>query len=405
MNSAPVRSFVSESDLRAGSAWSDMTLMTVSQTAGVIPRHTITSDPPRAIDLSKYKVCLEGDLVLNRFNAYRGALGIAPGTGIVSPDYCVLRVHANAEPRYLNYWFRANSTIHSMLQSMGGIGASDPESSGFSRVDVRSLMRERVHISSFHEQALVADFLDRETAKIDALIEKQAQLIRGLSYRREALRDHLLLQAHSSETTRPLKYAATLTVGIVVTPAAWYSDTGHIALRGTNVRDERIDTTDVVYLNDEGHYGHAKSILTAGDVVVVRTGQAGTASCVPPSLDGVNAIDLLIVKPGRELDGEYLALFLNAASTRTLTTAGSVGAIQGHFNTRSLANLDLPVPGLEEQRRLVRLWYEKRNTIDALIVKSERMIALAKERRAALITAAATGQIDVRERASREEAA
>ena len=65
-------------------------------------------------------------------------------------------------------------------------------------------------------------------------------------------------------------------------------------------------------------------------------------------------------------------------------------------NARTIAALRIPVPPIEEQHRIVEYINEQTTRIDTLIAKAEEHIALAKERRSVLITAAVTGQIDVR---------
>lgn len=133
---------------------------------------------------------------------------------------------------------------------------------------------------------------------------------------------------------------------------------------------------------------------------MVRTGESGAAAVVPPALDGANAIDLLIVRPGLEADSEFLAAYFNAPATRSEITHGSVGAIQGHFNVSALRELKFPKLDVAEQRQLAQQWLGQTAKIDTLIAETERFIELARERRSALITAAVTGQIDVSESAA-----
>lgn len=245
------------------------------------------------------------------------------------------------------------------------------------------------------EQRAIADYLDQETAQIDTLVAKQEEFIRLLRERRGAVQDRLLLS--SDAPLVPLRHITEqITVGIVVQPAQWYVDEGILALRGTNIKPERIDLADLVYLSNEGHARHFKSHLRAGDVVVVRTGQSGTAAVVPPELSGANAIDLLLVRPNRRLMGEYLAMVLNAPGMREISNQEIVGTIQGHLNVAALRGVNIPVPEISDQRALVSEWRSASISIDALIAKAEEHIALAKERRSALITAAVTGQFDVR---------
>jgi len=413
MTWAPVRNIVSESDVRAGSAWSDMTLMTVSQTAGVIPRHTVTSDPPRATDLSKYKVCREGDLVLNRFNAYRGALGVAPAAGIVSPDYCVLRVRENANPRYLDYWLRAEPTVNAMLQSMGGIGASDPESSGFSRVNIRSLMREKILEGSVHGQNLIADFLDRETAKIDAVIEKQRALVGGLRERRSVVifngATGTEARARSELTDwfgQPPRHWEVDKLGRRArigngstpnssTPAYWEGGTipwlnSSVVNTGFVMEPSRL-VTEVA--TRECHL----PIVRAGAILMAITGQGKTRGMVAElGIDSTINQHLAFINPDPDYwHVPYLVLLLRAAYGELRRISEESGSTKGALTCSGISAFKVPRPPLEEQRAIAVRLDQETAKIDALIAKSERLIELSHERRAALITAAVTGQINI----------
>ncbi|MGO2423402.1 hypothetical protein [Glutamicibacter arilaitensis] len=311
--------------------------------------------------------------------------GLVTERGIITSAYVAVDPFA-MDPRFFAYMMRAYDT-NKVFYGMGGGVRQGLNFDSIRRLPVPNLPLD--------EQRAITDYLDQETAQIDALVAKQEEFIGLLRERRGAVQDRLLLS--SDAPLVPLRHITEqITVGIVVQPAQWYVDEGILALRGTNIKPERIDLADLVYLSNEGHARHFKSHLRAGDVVVVRTGQSGTAAVVPPELSGSNAIDLLLVRPNRRLMGEYLAMVLNAPGMREISNQEIVGTIQGHLNVAALRGLNIPVPEISDQRTLVSEWRSASITIDALIAKAEEHIDLAKERRSALITAAVTGQFDVR---------
>jgi len=127
-------------------------------------------------------------------------------------------------------------------------------------------------------------------------------------------------------------------VGVVVQPAALYAPSGIPFLRGVNISPGRIALDDVKYLDPAKESIAAKSRLKAGDVVVVRTGQAGAAAAVvPPELEGANCVDLLIVHPGPDLVPRYLELLINSEFVRcqVATFDGRIDPIP--FQRRSTA--------------------------------------------------------------------
>ena len=268
------------------------------------------------------------------------------------------------------------------------------------------------------EQQAIADFLDHEMAKIDEQVAKKEQLIELLQEQRTALITRAVTRGLDPDApmkdsgvewlgkipahwnVKRLKHLIPeTTVGIVVTPSRYYVDAGVPCLRSLNVSRGSIDMENLVFISEEANDLHEKSKIFAGDVVVVRTGQAGTAVVVPESLDGANCIDLLIVRRSEHVLSGFVRYYLNSQTAISQAAAKSVGAIQTHYNTSTLARLLVPQVPLDEQNHIVTHLDEATRRTDRLIAKVQKAIERLRELRAALISAAVTGKIDVREAA------
>ncbi|MCG3040984.1 restriction endonuclease subunit S [Streptomyces sp. S1A] len=178
---------LSEVDERAGDRADALPLMSVSIDWGVRRRDEITSDPPRAEDLSKYKVCAAGDIVVNRMRAFQGALGVAPTAGIVSPDYAVLRAAAGTSSAWLSEVMRTRTFVGEIVLRLRGIGTTGSGAVRTPRINVNDLLDIRVAETSNGDQlSELADY-GKQTAKIDALIAKVQQHIALAQERRAAL--------------------------------------------------------------------------------------------------------------------------------------------------------------------------------------------------------------------------
>ena len=188
-----------------------------------------------------------------------------------------------------------------------------------------------------------------------------------------------------------------ITVGIVVTPSKYYVTDGVPCLRSLNVSDGILNMAEVVFISPKANEQHRKSMIAAGDLVVVRTGRAGTALVVPTELDGANCIDLLIIRQSADIDSRFLYYLINSPATAGQVKAHSVGAIQEHYNTRTLAELWVPSLPLKEQKAIVEVLDRETTRIDTLIAKVRDAIDLLTELHTALISGAVTGKIDVRE--------
>lgn len=302
----------------------------------------------------------------------QGCRGLVPATTI--------------DPRYFRYQLLAFS------EDLSSRGAG----STFMELSTDALAAAPIMHPPLEDQRRIADFLDAETTQIDWLAAARRQMRDLLTLKRERTVERIL-GLGSSPQLIPLKYVVrSVSVGIVITPARWYVDGGGIpALRGLNVQPGRIDSSDLVQISYAGHLENLKSRLSAGHIVVVRTGQAGVAATVPDELDGFNCIDLLIIRPGERVSSSFLTHFLNSYYAQDKVLENSVGSIQSHFNVGAMRNLGFPALELEEQERRVSALDEIVGDLDLLDEQLEDQLELLTERRQALIAAAVTGQIDV----------
>lgn len=185
-----------------------------------------------------------------------------------------------------------------------------------------------------------------------------------------------------------------ITVGVVVRPASYYVDKGIPAFRSLNVKEDRIDASQLVYFSaEDNNTVLAKSKLRSGDVLVVRTGYPGTSCVVPEEFDGANCIDLVVVRPKNEvLIGGFLSRFLNSDLGKLQALSNSHGLAQQHLNVGAVRRLRLPVPPtLDEQREIVAVL----DAIDRKIDLHRRKRAVLDELFKALLHKLMTGEIRV----------
>lgn len=184
---ARLRWMLREVDQRAGSRAADLPLFSVSIDWGVRRRDETTDKLSRAEDLSHYKICLEGDIVVNRMRAFQGALGVAPADGIVSPDYAVLRVAEEADPHWLGELMRTKAFIGEITLRLRGIGGTDSGNVRTPRINTADLLDIRAQVPDLTTQRTELTNLLAETTRIDALIAKTKEHIALAKERRSAL--------------------------------------------------------------------------------------------------------------------------------------------------------------------------------------------------------------------------
>jgi type I restriction enzyme S subunit len=340
----------------------------------------------------------DGDVLVPKitptFEAARSVLisGLHNGVGAGTTELHVLRPGPQIDPRFLFYTVNTHHFLKLGAAAMYGVA-------GQQRVPDDFVRDHRIDLPAIEEQRRIADFLDAETARIDLVAARRREMRELLALKRDRIIEEKLGVGGNRPSTHciPLKYlAAEITVGIVITPAKWYVETGGVhALRGVNVKPGRISTDDLIQISAEGHAEHRKSRLQAGDVVVVRTGQAGAAAVVPREFEGANCIDLILIRPGPKLAPKYVEYVLNSGYARRQIAEHSVGSIQAHFNVGSMKQLPFPVLSRNEQERVAEALNEQLGALDTLADRLMKQELLLAERRQALITAAVTGQIDV----------
>ena len=320
-----------------------------------------------------------------------------------------VRTSASGHGRYVNYLF-------SGIQG-AGVFETLINTSTIPHLTAEKLEVVAVSWPPLDEQRQIAQYLDRETGKIDELITKQEQLVATLTERRQAV----IAQAVTSglHTDIDVKESGVEWIGII--PAHWIigqvKNLGSISLgkmiqpeqtqpgqfHAPYMRAANVQPDGVLKLNDVkqmwfNETEHAALDLKAGDVVVVEGGVGGygRAAFIERDVEGwgyQNSINRVRVARG---DGRFLTYMLIAARSLGFIAAICVGVSMPHFTAEKLARFQIPIPPIREQSAIADHLDAVTAKIDSLTLNAGLVIETLRERRAALISAAVTGKIDVR---------
>ncbi|MBL8405657.1 MAG: restriction endonuclease subunit S [Dechloromonas sp.] len=163
-----------------------------------------------------------------------------------------------------------------------------------------------------------------------------------------------------------------VTVGYVGSMADQYVESGVPFLRSLNIQPFQLNYNDLKYIPDSFHDSIKKSQLRPGDVAIVRTGYPGTACVIPRELPDANCSDLVILRPGPELNPHFVAAVFNSSFGRSLVGGNLVGAAQQHFNVTVAKELKLLLPQRAEQDKIAAVLVG----LNDLIANNQRRIAL-----------------------------
>jgi type I restriction enzyme S subunit len=166
-----------------------------------------------------------------------------------------------------------------------------------------------------------------------------------------------------------------ITVGHVGKMSDQYIDAGVPFLRSQDVAPFRLNIDGSLRVSRAFHQRLKKSALRPGDVVVVRTGYPGTAAVVPDGTSELNCADLVVIRPGPELDPWFVASYFNSTHGRSMVGGRLVGAAQQHFNVRVAADVWLLLPPLPGQHRITTVV----KGLTELIEINERRIELLED--------------------------
>jgi len=382
-------------DERDGGA--PLPLLAVSIHHGVVSRESLTGDEPRADDLSHYKRCAAGDIVINRMRAFQGAIGMAPTSGIVSPDYLVLRLREGLEPRYFHHLFRSTWFVGQITARLRGIGSSDQGNVRTPRINVEDFGEIEVAIPSVGEQVQIAEFLEAEIARIDSLVKKKRRMVAALAERRTSVTaEHL-----GADTWPHVKLSLVARLGSGHTPSRerleWWErctipwiTTGDVA----QMRDDRIEFIweTRFKISELGLANSAAELHPAGTVVLSRTASVGFSAIMGEPM--ATSQDFATWTCGPKIEPRFLLLCLRAMRSDLLGRL-SMGSTHKTIYMPDIEAIRIPMPPRDEQSAIVRAVWERLGPIDETIERLERQIDLLREHRQALITAAVTGDLAV----------
>jgi type I restriction enzyme S subunit len=273
------------------------------------------------------------------------------------------------------------------------------------------LKRMPILVPPDKEQSAIAAFLDREAAKIDSLIKKKVRLIELLQEKRTALITHAVtkgldpnvpMKASGVEwlgkipahwTTKPLKHVAEFINGFAFKPDEW-------GLEGTPIiRIENLNAGED--FNYTARELPAKYCADEGDLLFGWSGNRGTS--FGPFLwwrAGRHYVNQHIFRVVNfDVDKMWLYWMLRGVTFYVEKQAhGIIGMV--HITRGELGSIPVPLLPLEEQQQIAQYLDTETTQIDTLIAKVRDGIERLKEYRTALISAAVTGKIDVREEAA-----
>ena len=358
----------------------------------------------------------DGDIIVSTVRTYLKAIAPIDKENahlVVSTGFAVVRPKARLASAFAKFALQSTRFVDEVISRSTGVS--------YPAINATDLARIEIPTPPAEEQVLIAAFLDRESAKIDALIAEQERLLTLLAEKRQAVISHAVTKGLNPDAeakdsgvawlgsvpahweVKALKHVVStpITDGPHETPN--FPDGGIPFVSAEAVSSGAINFDKIrgyISIEDHERYSH-KYRPQLHDIYMVKSGATtGVTAIVETDVEFNIWSPLAAIRCDREMANPYFVL----AALRSRNFQEGV-ALNWSFGTQQnigmgvLGDLPIALPPLSEQNEVVQAIGKHIPAFEALSAEAGRVIDLLKERRLALIAAAVTGQIDVRDRA------
>lgn len=357
-----------------------------------------------AISTGDVKVFPPGSILVVSIGATLGKVGFVVEEVSANQQINVVIPNARVDGYFLAYSLSVKTEAMWYLANAATIGIMNQEKTK----DIW------LAIPSIWEQKSIATHLDRETARIDALIEKKTRFIELLREKRQAMITHAVTKGLDLSVKmkdsgvewlgevpehwdlKPLKYVGSSIIGLTYSPDDVVGEgEGTLVLRASNIQGGQLVLGDNVYVRA----AIPSALLTREGDILICSRNGSRALIGKNALIGKEAVGHsfgAFTTIFRSTSNQFVYYVLSSSlfkfqAGRFLTTTIN------QLTTETLNSFEIPLPPPMEQIKIAE-WLDKSlEKLDAVISRTECSIDLLKERRSAFITAAVTGQIDLRE--------
>lgn len=386
-------------------------MLSVSGYRGVEPKVYEDENQKRAAEqLETYRVVRKGQLAVNTMWLNYAGLGISDHEGHVSPAYRTYWVTSKLYPRYAHHLMRSSKYVDAYTARLTGVR---PNSLQMSRAN---LMEFPVIVPPRPVQERIAAFLDLETAQIDDLIDKQERLIELLAEKRQAIITHAVTRG--LDPAVPTKSSGFPWLGDI--PGHWtvpqlgmhakigngstpnrdtaeYWSEGNIPwLNSSHVNRDEISDADQFVTEIATTECHLP-VVGAESLLIGLTGQGRTRGMTSilrfPAT--INQHVACVTPETSVWNPWYLLWFLRSSYTRLRELSDENGSTKGALTCTAIKKLNIALPPLSEQSAIAANIADRLAGLNRVVAACTATIEVLRERRAALISAAVTGQLNI----------
>ncbi|MCZ7632990.1 MAG: restriction endonuclease subunit S [Phycisphaerales bacterium] len=384
------------------------THLSMSQKHGLIPSKDMDGRRLHSESYAGGKLCQPHDLVLNRLKAHLGVFAHARQSGVVSPDYTVLRPAFPEHVVYFEHVFKTPACVAELRCSTKGIVE------GFWRLYTDDFYRIRVPLPPASERDAILVFLRSVDATVRRFIRNRRRLIELLNEQKQAIINRAVTRG--LDESAPLKPSGIDWLGDI--PAHWevkplkrWVSINKRVLPESTDPDYMFDYVDIGCVGTGRLTGHpsrirfgnapsrARRVLRRGDTILstVRTYLRAVYFVADEVTNLVASTGFAVLTPEPGVVPEYLGITLQSDPFINRVTANSIGIAYPAIAESKLGTFHVAMPPTtKEQEDIVQEVRSQTAALTAAIVRAQREIDLIREFRTRLIDDVVTGKLDVR---------
>lgn len=379
-------------------------LLSVTREQGVILRNKENKEENHNFvpdDLSGYKHLCKGDFVINKMKSWQGSYGVSKYDGIVSPAYFTCKLKG-INPEFFSQAIRSRAYSSYFMKYSKGIRVDQWD------LDPIALKFIPFALPPLAEQEAMVAYLDEQTGKIDAAIEREQKMIDLLEERKQIIIQQAVTKGLNPNA--PMKDSGIEWIGKI--PEGWevkrmkhlikfingYAfDSGQFTIDGdvcviriSNIVEGHIDYSSVVYYKVDRRLEPYKSQV--GDLLIAMSG--ATTGKVGFDLIGGAYINQR-VGAIRSNHQKWIYYWLNTPLFTEYINLFAMGSAQPNISSTGICNFKITCPSEEEQEKIVAYLDDKLSSINKAIAAKNRVISLLQERKQIIINEVVTGKIKV----------
>lgn len=395
----PIKRVASLKNFRTNESSSDLQYVGLEDVQSASGKYMPTEGNARQSEDSTVAVFSKGDVLYGKLRPYLKKAIVAEMDGVCSTEFLVLDAH-KVEPELLQKWLLTSDVTQQIESTCEG--AKMP------RADWEGVGSVPIPVPPNEEQSKLVEAINTETARIESLIAKKTRFIELLKEKRQALITHAVTKGLNPNV--PMKDSGIEWIGEV--PQDWDVRPFFALVTELNRKNTDLIETNILSLSygsiiqkpENRNMGltpasyETYQIVEPGEIVFRFTdlqNDKRSLRSAQVTQRGIITSAYMAVKP-HGIDSTYLAWLMRSYDLCKVFYAMG-GGLRQSLKFEDVRRLPVLIPSPEEQANIANEINMKTARIDTLVDKTEQSITLLKERRSAFITAAVTGQIDVRQ--------